>query len=213
MFGWFKKKPSEKELFGQLAAASAKRRASQNRNCDDDMKTLLEHALQLATFFLEGGQLMTFLPIREGFAPFGVGISGTSPDGEVLDFNCLPVPGGNGAIGVHCLPDQLAMFGDAKEECLETPYDEGPPLEAFARGMKQFAPQGVFHAAGLVDRVDNPPGHQGERAIRVQLEHIEAEPITYYCTYRMKDKKLARGDMLKAAGRPFLFPRSPKEKS
>jgi hypothetical protein len=93
------------------------------------MKVLLDHALDLATFFLEGGQLTTFVPVRDGFTPFVVGIS---PDGEVLDFNCMPSVDSPGRMDVYPLPDQLAMFGDAKEECWPAPFEVGPPVEAFA---------------------------------------------------------------------------------
>jgi hypothetical protein len=72
--------------------------------------------------------------------------------------------------------------------------------------MRRFAHDGAFHVAGLVDRVENPPGHRGDRAIRVQLEHIEADPITYHCSYQVKDKKLVRGELSQVAGRRFLFP-------
>jgi hypothetical protein len=39
----------------QLASASAERRASHHKTCEDDTNALLDHALRLATFFLEGG--------------------------------------------------------------------------------------------------------------------------------------------------------------
>jgi hypothetical protein len=89
--------------------------------------------LGLATFFLEGGQLPTFLPARNVFPPFGAGIN---PAGEVVDFNCLPSPGNPGAFDVFCLPDQFAMFSDGKEEKLSL------RLRQFGLRMRSSGPGG-----------------------------------------------------------------------
>ena len=82
MFGWFKRKSRDGGRLAQLAFASAERRARLHKTSEDDTNALLEHALRLATFFLEGGQLPTFLSVREGFPPFGAGIN---PSGEVVE--------------------------------------------------------------------------------------------------------------------------------
>jgi hypothetical protein len=82
MFGWFRRKSRDGGRLAQLASASAERRASRHKTCEGDTNALLDHALRLATFFLEGGQSPTFLPVRDGFPPFGAGIN---PSGEVVD--------------------------------------------------------------------------------------------------------------------------------
>src|SRR6516165_6345874 len=128
MFGWFRRKSRDGGRLAQLASASAERRASRRKTCEDDANALLDHSLGLATFFLEGGQLPTFLPVRDGFPPFGAGIS---PGGDLVDFNCLPSPGNPGTFNVFCIANQLlAMFSDAKEEKPSPQrWHQPPPVE------------------------------------------------------------------------------------
>lgn len=205
MFGWLRRKSRDGGRLAQLASASAQRRASHNKTCEDDTNALLNHALGLATFFLEGGQLPTFLPARNGFPPFGAGIN---PAGEVVNFNCLPSPGNPGAFDVFCLPDQLAMFSDGKEEkSSPRPWHEPPPIEAVAQAMKQCAAAGGIHAAALVEVAEKPSGHRSATApaIRVRLEHVEADPVTWYLPYRISGQKLTRGEWSQAPGQPLVF--------
>jgi hypothetical protein len=169
------------------------------------LNALLNHALGLATFFLEGGRLPTFLPVRDGFPPFGAGIS---PGGDLVDFNCLPSPGNPGALDVFCLPDQLATFSDVKDEkSPPQPWHAPPPFEAVGQAMRQCAAAGGLHAAALVDGADDPSGRRGAAgpAIRVRLEHVEADPVTWHLPYRVRDQKLVRGEMSRAAGQPMVF--------
>lgn len=205
MFGWLRRKSRDGGRLAQLASASAQRRASHNKTSEDDRNTLLNHALGLATFFLEGGQLPTFLPVRNGFPPFG---SGINPAGEVVDFNCLPAPGNPGAFDVFCIPDQLALFSDGKEE-KPSPraWHEPPPIAAVAQAMKQCAAAGGIHAAALVDGAEQPSGPGGAAApvIRVRFEHVEADPVTWYLPYRISDQKLTRGESSQAPGQPLVF--------
>jgi hypothetical protein len=185
----------------QLASASAARRGSHHKACEDDTNALLDHALRLATFFLEGGQLPTFLPVRDGFPPFGAGIN---PSGEVVDFHCLPSPGSPGVFDVFCIADQLALFGDVKhEESLPRPWHDAPPIEAIAQAMNQCAAAGGIHAAALVDRA------KGRRAaaatVRVRLEHVETDPVTWYLPYELSDRKLIRGELSQVGGQSLVF--------
>jgi hypothetical protein len=205
MFGWLKRKSRDGGRLAQLASASTQRRASHNKTCADDRNALLNHALGLATFFLEGGQLPTFLAVRNGFPPFGAGIN---PAGEVVDFNCLASPGNAGAFDVYCIPDQLAMFSDGKEEKLSPrSWHEPPPIEAVAQAMKQCAAAGGIHAAALVDGAEKQSGHRSAAAsvIRVRLEHVEVDPVTWYLPYRISDQKLTRGELSQVPGRLLVF--------
>jgi hypothetical protein len=211
MFDWLKRKSRENELLAQLASASAKRRASQNRTCEDDINTLLNHVSEIATFLLEGGQVPVLLPVRDGFPPFGSGIMST---GHILDFVCHPTPGDPSSFDVMGLrlADAIAMVSDAKGKLWEEiERKEPPPAEAIGRGMKQCAAEGRIHAAALVDRVDQQPPQGGEpaSAIRVQIEHVEAAPVTWYLSYRIRDQKLIRAERWKATGQSVVFPSRP----
>jgi hypothetical protein len=189
----------------QLASASARRRASQNKTCEDDMNALLHHALRLATFFLEGGRLPTFLPVRSGFPPFGAAIS---PGGGLLDFNCLPSPGNPGAFNVFCLEDQVAAFSDVNEEKSSPEHwHEPPPIEAVGQAMKQCAADGGVHVAALVDGAANQSGHRSAAApaIRVRLEHVEADPVTWCLPYQIRDHKLIRGEFSQVPGQSLVL--------
>jgi hypothetical protein len=200
MFGWLKRKSADGGRLAQLASGSAQRRARQNRTCDDDLNQLRTHALDLAVFLLEGGQLPTFLPVRDGFSPFGAGIS---PTGALLDFNCLPAPGKPGAHHVFCLPDQLACFAQLEDpRCQPDRYHEPSPLEALAQGMKQHAVGGILHVAALVDWMAASPSGP---AIRVQMEHVEAAPVTWHLPCRISDRQLRRGDWSAVPGQAALF--------
>ena len=203
MFGWFRRK--SRDRLAPLAAASAERRVSRSRTCEDDTNALLDHALRLATFFLEGGQLPTFLPVRDGFPPFGAGIS---PGGEIVDFNCLPAPGNPGLFNVFRLDDQLAMAALFQQE--ESPprhWHKPPPVEAVAQAMKQCAAAGGIHAGALVDGLTYQAGQQSaaEPVIRVRLEHVEADPVTWHLPYRITDRKLARGALAQLPGQWLVF--------
>jgi hypothetical protein len=205
MFGWLRRKSRDGGRLAQLASASAQRRASHNKTCEDDRNALLNHALGLATFFLEGGQLPTFLPVRHGFPPFGAGIN---PSGEVVDFNCLPVPGNPRTFNVFCLADQLAMFPDLKQDESSPPqWHEPPPLSAVAQAMKQCAAAGGIHAAALVDGAEKQAGQRSAAApaIRVRLEHVEADPVTWYLPYRISGRKLTREELAQVPGQPLVF--------
>jgi hypothetical protein len=189
----------------QLASTSAERRASRHKTCEDDTNALLDHALRLATFFLEGGQLPTFLPVRDGFPPFGAGIN---PSGEVVDFHCLPSPGSPGVFDVFCVADQLAIFGDFKhEESLPRSWHEPPPIEAIAQAMNQCVAAGGIHAAALVDGAKDPSGHRraAASAVRVRLEHVETDPVTWYLPYEIRDRKLIRGELSQVGGQSLVF--------
>jgi hypothetical protein len=176
-----------------------------NQTCEDDLSVLLNHALRLAAFFLEGGQLPTFLPVRDGFPPFGAGIK---PSGEVVDFNCLPSPGNPGVFDVFCVADQLAIFAEFKEEKAATRHwHEPPPIGAVAQAMKQCAAAGGIHAAALVDGTDDPSGHRrgAGSAVRVRLEHVEVDPVTWYLPYRITERKLVRGALARVPGQSLVF--------
>jgi hypothetical protein len=205
MFGWLRRKSRNGGRLAQLASASAQRRASQNKTCEDDKNALLNHALGLASFFLEGGQLPTFLPVRNGFPPFGAGIN---PAGAIVDFNCLPSPGNPGALDVFCLPDQLAMFSDIKgEKSLPQQWHEPPSIEVIAQAMNQCAAAGGILAAALVDGVDKQSGHRraAAPAIRVRLEHVEVDPVTWYLPYRIRDQKFTREESSQVPGQLLVF--------
>jgi hypothetical protein len=211
MFGWLKRKSRDNELLAQLASASAKRRADQNRTCEDDMGILLNHALKLATFFLEGGQVLVLLPVRDGFPPFG---SGIWRSGHIVDFVCHPSPGSPGSFDVSCvqLADAIHMVSHVKEDLWpDYQREEPPPIETVGKGMRQCAGGGSIHATALVDRVDHQPPHCGEpaSAIRVQIEHVEAAPATSYLSYRIRDQKLIRMELWKATGQPVVFASQP----
>jgi hypothetical protein len=205
MFGWFGRKSRDEGRLAQIASASAERRASRRKTCEDDANALLDHSLRLATFFLEGGQLPTFLPVRDGFPPFGAGIN---PGGDVVDFHGLPRPGSPGVFNVFCIADQLATFADLKQE--ETPpktWHEPPPIEAIAQAMNQAAAAGGIHAAALVDGAKDPSGNRraAASAIRVRLEHVETDPVTWYLPYEIRDHKLIRGELSQIGGRSLVF--------
>jgi len=203
MFGWFRRK--SRDRLAPLAAASAERRVSRSRTCEDDTNALLDHALRLATFFLEGGQLPTFLSVREGFPPFGAGIN---PSGEVVDFHCLPRPGSPGAFNVFCIADQLALLADFKqEESSPQHWHKPPPMEAIAQAMNQCATAGGIHAAALVDGAADPSDQQraAAPAIRVRLEHVETGPVTWYLQYLVTDRKLTRGALSHVRGQSLVF--------
>jgi hypothetical protein len=189
----------------QLASASAERRARLHKTCEDDTNALLEHAQRLATFLLEGGQLPTFLSVREGFPPFGAGIN---PSGEVVDFHRLPRPGSPGEFNVFCIADQLALFADFKqEESSPRHWHEPPPIEAIAQAMNQCAAAGGIHAAALVDGAGDPSDQLRAAAptIRVRLEHVESDPVTWYLQYRVTDRKLIRGALSQVRGQLLVF--------
>jgi hypothetical protein len=189
----------------QLASVSAERRASRHKTCDDDTNALLDHALRLATFFLEGGQLPTFLPVRDGFPPFGAGIN---PSGEIVDFHGLPSSGNAGTFNVFCVADQLALFADFNQE-VSSPrqWHEPPPIEAVARAMNQCATAGGIHAAVLVDGAEDPSRRRRSAAatVRVRLEHVEADPVTWYLPYEITDGKLIQGELSQVRGQSLVF--------
>ena len=224
MFGWFKKNRSSDDA-DSIAAASAKRRATAGKTCEDDVRALLRHAFDLAVFVLEGGQVPTFVSLKDGFAPFGVGLSRT---GEVVDFNCLWIPDQPGKARVFLLPDLVEVFspagaesklsaqflrqleeraGSAGRVAAASPDYVPPPIEALAHGMKGFAADGMIHAAALVDRVDLQPADAGEPslALRIQVEHVETEPTTRSVPYRLENKRVVRGEPVTTAGKSVVF--------
>jgi hypothetical protein len=189
----------------QLVSASAQRRASRRKTCDDDTNALLDHALRLATFFLEGGQLPTFLSVRDGFPPFGAGIN---PGGEIVDFHGLPSPGNPGTFNVFCVADQLALFADLKhEESSPRQWHEPPPIEVVARAMNQCAAAGGIHAAALVDGAEDPSRRRrsAPATVRVRLEHVETDPVTWHLPYEIRDGKLIRGELSQVGGQLQVF--------
>jgi hypothetical protein len=200
MFSWFKK-------HRRTAAASAQRRASQGRTCEDDRIALLNHAVEFATFFLRGGQMPTVLSVRGGFPSFGVGINGR---GERVEFNCLPKPGRPGAFNVFLLSDQLALFAGTP---LQEPsaegmrYHEPVPIGIVADGIKQCAAGGGVHAVALVDRAEVPAANAGGTtdAIRIQIEHVETSPVIWYQPYRLADRAVEFGERSSERGRSFVF--------
>jgi hypothetical protein len=200
MFGWFKK-------HRRTAAASARRRASQGRTCEDDRIALFNHAVAFATFFLRGGQMPTFLSVRGGCPSFGVGINSR---GELVEFNCLPKPGRPGAFNVFLLRDQLALFTGTP---LQEPSAEGTrsyapvPIGFVANGIKQCAADGAVHAVALVDRVEVPAANAGGAtdAIRIQVEHVESSPVIWYQPYRLADREVEFGERSSERGKSFVF--------
>jgi hypothetical protein len=68
--------------------------------------------------------------------------------------------------------------------------------------MKQHAVGGSLHVAALVDWATSSPS---EPAIRVQLEHVEAPPVTWHLPYRISDQKLIRGELSAVAGQAAIF--------
>jgi hypothetical protein len=224
MFGWSKKNSPSGDA-NPIAAASARRRASQGKTCEDDVRALLRHAFDLAVFVLEGGQIPTFVALRNGFAPFGVGLGRT---GEIVDFNCLWIPDQPGKARVFVLPDQLMLFSPASAkprtsvqllEQLEeragragsvtatSPDYVPPPVEALAHGMKSFAADGMIRAAALVDRVELQAADAGEPeySLRIQVEHVEMEPTTRSVPYRLENKRVVRGEPVTTSGRSIVF--------
>ena len=175
------------------------------------MNILLNHAIKLATFFLEGGQVLVLLPVRDGFPPFG---SGIWRSGHIMDFVCHPSPGSPGSFDVCCvqLADAIDMVSHVEED-LWPDYQRGelPPIETVGKGMRQCAAGGGIHAAALVDLVDHQPPNSGEpaSAIRVQVEHVEAAPVTWYLSYRIGDQKLVRVESWKATGHQVVFESRP----
>ena len=200
MLGWFNK-------HRRTATASARRRASQERTCEDDRIALLNHAVAFATFFLKGGRMPTLLSVRGGFPTFGVGINS---DGELVDFNCLPDPDQPGEFNVYLVCNQLPLFaGTALEEpsADEAVDDEPVPIGVVADGMKQCAADGSLHAVALVDRVEveganaDGPTH----AIRMFFEHVETSPATWYQPYRLSDREVEFGERASEKGQSFVF--------
>jgi hypothetical protein len=200
MFRWFNK-------HRRTAAASARRRASQGRTCEDDQITLLNHAVEFATFFLQGGQMPSLLSVRDGFPSFGVGIDSR---GELVEFNCLPKPGQPDAFNVFLVRDQLALFAGTplrKPSPEETRYHEPVPIGLVADGIKQCAAGGKVHTVALVDRVEVPAANAGGMtdAIRIQIEHVETSPVVWYQPYRLADREVEYGERSSQSGRSFVF--------
>jgi hypothetical protein len=187
------------------------------------MKVLLKHAFELSTFLLEGGELPTFPRVHESFPPFAVGILSS---GEISDFNCLPNPEKPGSVRVFCLPDQLAMFrpttsssfphserqcdevsSEPSSEKVQSPSYQPPPIEAVRQGIREFASRGMIHAVALVDHVRDfePASSNPVYAIRVQIEHVETEPVTWYLPCQLQDQKLVFWKEIEEKGQPFIF--------
>ena len=65
-----------------------------------------------------------------------------------------------------------------------------------SRGLRPWlltvAPLGLFGGDGW------------GRAIRVQIEHVEAAPVTWYLWYRIEDQKLIRRDSRKETGQSLV---------
>jgi hypothetical protein len=167
---------------------------------------MLNHAVEFASYFLEGGQLPSFPPFWDGFPSFGVGI-GTR--GELVEFNCLPAPVRPGDFDVLLVRDQLALFAGPRpqEPSATTIYHKPIPIQFVARGIKQCAAEGRIHTVALVDRVDVPPANVGwsTYAIQVQIEHVETRPVIWYQPYRLSDHKIEFGERSSEIGRPFVF--------
>jgi hypothetical protein len=186
---------------------------------------MLKHALDLATYLLEGGELPTIPTVADGLPPFAVGILAS---GAMSDFNCLPNPDKPGTARVYCLPNQLEMFArdgrepgvDRGDQTADPSASSGPsstdaatsepyvppPVEAVAQGLREFAREGMIHAAALVDRVE-APSEAGEvaYAIRVHIEHVEADPITCYLPYHLSERKLVAAEAIQVPGRTIIF--------
>jgi hypothetical protein len=200
MFSWFKK-------HRHTAAASAERRASQGKTCEDDQMALLNHAVEFATYFLKGGEMPSLLSVRDGFPSFGVGISSRC---ELVEFNCLPAPGRPGSFNVFLVSGQLALFAGTplQEPSGErTSYYEQIPIKFVADGVKQCAAQGSVHAVALVDRVEVPVANAGGTtyAIRMQIEHVETSPVIWYQPYKLSNREVEFGERSSASGRSFVF--------
>ena len=200
MFGWFKK-------HRRTAAASARRRESQGRTCEDDQVALLSHAVEFATYFLKGGQMPSLLSVRDGFPTFGVGISSR---GELVEFNCLPAPGRPGAFNVYLVSGQLDLFVGIP---LQEPSAEGTiyydpiPVGFLANGVKQCAADGSVHAVAFVDRVEVPAANAGGMtyAIRMQIEHAETSPVIWYQPFKLTHREVEFGERSSETGRSFVF--------
>jgi hypothetical protein len=200
MFSWFHK-------HRRTAAASARRRASQGRSCEDERIALVHHAIEIATFFLKGGQMPTLLSVRDGFPSFGVGINSR---GELVEFNCLPRPGQPGAFNVFLVNDQLALFAGTplqEPSAKEPRYHEPAPIGVLAAGIKQCASAGAVHAVALVDRAEIPAANAGGMtdAIRIQIEHVETSPVIWYQPYRRADREIEFAERSSESGRSFVF--------
>jgi hypothetical protein len=200
MFSWFNK-------HRRTATSSARRRASQGRTCEDDRIVLLNHAVEFATFFLQGGQMPSLLSVRDGFPSFGVGIDSR---GELVEFNCLPKPGQADAFNVFLVSDQLALFAGTplqEPSAEETCFHEPVPIGFVADGIKQCAAGGSVHTVALVDRVEVPAANAGGMAdaIRIQIEHVETSPVIWYQTYRLVDRQVEFGERSSKGGKSFVF--------
>jgi hypothetical protein len=167
----------------------------------------VNHAVEFGSYFLKGGQMPSLLSVRDGFPTFGVGIDSR---GQLVEFNCLPAPGRPGAFNVFLVSGQLDLFVGTP---LQQPSAEGRiyfdpiPVEFLANGVKQWAANGSVHAVALVDRVEVPAtdGAEKTHAIRMQIEHVETDPVTWFQPYRSSNGEVAFGERSSNSGRPSVF--------
>jgi tetratricopeptide (TPR) repeat protein len=168
-----------------------------------DMGSLLNSAVNLATLSLERpGKVPHVTPMAEGFSPFGVAIG---PKGHIVYYVPQPQPLQTAASWkvVPILPSFFIPDGPGT-------YPPGdyapPPIEAVQHAMKQVAALGCRSAA-VVDRVHfaPPDGSEATSAIRVQLEHSEAEPVTSCVQYQLRAGRLQCGKLWAAKRDRLIF--------
>jgi hypothetical protein len=131
--------------------------------------------------------LPTFVALPEGFTPFGAGVN---LQGEINNVIAHTVPGTGP-------PDQQGYF---------------PAPVEWIRDTLAFNAGRSFRATALVDRVVTEPPDAGPPAIRVQIEHADAEPVTCYLPYHLKDGVLERGELSVVAGESLVFGKAATEK-
>jgi hypothetical protein len=126
----------------------------------------------------EGIRVATrFLEKRGGFSAFAVGLA---YDGQLRHI--------------------MAHTGEEQPEA-------DPHIAATVQALRSYAAKGEIRASALVSdvRIRSAPEVSPGDAIRVQIEHADASPVTCYLPYRLVGKKLQPGELFAEEGESQVF--------
>jgi hypothetical protein len=110
------------------------------------------------------------------------------------------LPFARDAIGEHgdVYPFGGTMLPDGELQAAETWGGDGVPiaqdvLDAVRAGLRERAARGELLATGVVAGVAIEGDATYDLAIRVELEHRDAEPVTWIVPYRSDDERYEEG--------------------
>ncbi len=138
--------------------------------------------------------------------------SGAPPDHMRALLSVL-LPFARDAIAEHgdVYPFGAAMLPDGELQAAATWRGTGTPgaedvLGAVRAGLRRRAARDELLATGVVAGVQIEGADGYELGIRVELEHRDAEPVTWVVPYRFDDERYEEGTPFTGAGERHMWP-------